>query len=163
MVETILVETWGKWKFPSPEINNLWQLARDSPISFVRFISVVSYFVSGFLFNTAADLVYALVRFLIILSKTVIIAHSCTDSGFRFCFIVMSRLTLPIPSYKIRRLLLPSAVFLAGITIFVCGMVRTYNITNVTKSSFEDNLVRRQNDRTEWWVGFPVSSKNISC
>ncbi|XP_028414488.1 uncharacterized protein LOC114537620 [Dendronephthya gigantea] len=69
----------------------------------------------------------------------------------------MVRLRLPIPYHKAVRLILPCGLLLAGITIFIGGLVRTHNITGaMPKTVTERRMVKTQNDYLEWWVGLPV-------
>jgi hypothetical protein len=67
------------------------------------------------------------------------------------------RLRLPIPYHKALRLILPCCLLLGGLTIFLCGLVRTYYIDEeMTKNELEDKMLQHQNEHMEWWIGLPV-------
>ncbi|CAB4017366.1 Hypothetical predicted protein [Paramuricea clavata] len=67
-----------------------------------------------------------------------------------------------LPFYKATRLILPSALMIAGLTIFLCGLVRTYHIDEVlTKNAHEEKMLQSQNEYMEWWLGLPLTTCSI--
>ena len=72
------------------------------------------------------------------------------------------RFRLPIPRHKVVRLIFPSCLFFLGLTIFICGLVRTYHIggTMVNLEAEEKTLMAR-NEYVEWWLGLPVCCPTI--
>jgi hypothetical protein len=53
---------------------------------------------------------------------------------------------------------------IAGLTIFICGLVRTHHIDEVlTKNVHEEKMLQSQNEHMEWWVGFPVRHSSYLC
>ncbi|CAB4017367.1 Hypothetical predicted protein [Paramuricea clavata] len=51
---------------------------------------------------------------------------------------------------------------IAGLTIFLCGLVRTYHIDEVlTKTVHEKKMLQSVNEHMEWWVGFPLIACSI--
>ncbi|CAB3981306.1 Hypothetical predicted protein, partial [Paramuricea clavata] len=67
-----------------------------------------------------------------------------------------------LPHRKATRLILPSFLMIAGLTIFLCGLVRTYHIDEVlTKNAHDEKMLQSQNEHMEWWVGFPLIACSI--
>ncbi|XP_046840408.1 uncharacterized protein LOC124434570 isoform X2 [Xenia sp. Carnegie-2017] len=58
---------------------------------------------------------------------------------------------------KLRHLLLPSALFVCGLIIFICGLVRTFHVgEKMTRNAKERRTVQAQNEYVEWWNAFPL-------
>ena len=67
------------------------------------------------------------------------------------------RLRLLIPRHKVSRLILPCGLMLAGMTIFLCGLVRTYHIDKaMTQTPTEEYMLKTLNEYFQWWIGLPV-------
>ena len=46
---------------------------------------------------------------------------------------------------------------LAGMTIFLCGLVRTYHIDKaMTQTPTEEYMLKTLNEYFQWWIGLPV-------
>ena len=71
---------------------------------------------------------------------------------------------LPIPRHKVSRLILPCGLMLAGLAIFLCGLVRTYHVDQaMTKTQTEEYSSKTVNEYMEWWIGLPVRSVIQLC
>ncbi|XP_046840410.1 uncharacterized protein LOC124434571 isoform X2 [Xenia sp. Carnegie-2017] len=58
---------------------------------------------------------------------------------------------------KLRHLLLPSALFVCGLIIFICGLVRTFHLGGkMPRNAKERRTVQAQNEYVEWWNAFPL-------
>ena len=53
---------------------------------------------------------------------------------------------------------------LAGLAIFLCGLVRTYHVDQaMTKTQTEEYGSKTVNEYMEWWIGLPVRSVIQLC
>ena len=60
--------------------------------------------------------------------------------------------------YQVKRLILPSSLFVCGFIIFLCGLVRTFHIgEKMPTNDIEKKNIQAYNEYVEWWIGFPVS------
>ena len=56
-------------------------------------------------------------------------------------------------------MILPCGLMLAGFTIFLCGLVRTFYIDQeMTEIQTEKYTAKIANEYMEWWIGLPVRS-----
>ncbi|XP_046840414.1 uncharacterized protein LOC124434573 [Xenia sp. Carnegie-2017] len=58
---------------------------------------------------------------------------------------------------KLKHLLLPSALFVCGLIIFICGLVRTFHVgEKMPRNAEERKTVQARNEYVEWWNGSPL-------